>query len=168
MLFWARNTGAGCWADYGRHRTLEQAKVDLTATATDLAVGQADLDRALRGDTRLTLSGQRDGAAFGLAGLKVENRALNADLQGRIDRGASLLDGRFDLPDLAAVRPGFRGGVSGTVGLREDGPDRHLTLDAETRNLAFGAEATDRMLAGRHVVQMRALTTPDTVSNVCR
>ena len=155
--------GGRVLADMAVTGPLEQAKVDLTATATDLAVGQADLDRALRGDTRLTLSGQRDGTAFALAGLQVENRALNADLQGRIDPGAALLDGRFDLPDLAAVRPGFRGGVSGTVGLREEGTNRHLTLDAETRNLAFGAEAADRMLAGRHVVQMRALATPDTV-----
>ena len=55
------------------------------------------------------------------------------------------------------------GAVSGTLGLLEEGESRRLTLDAETRNLAFGGQATDRLLAGRHVVQARAQVTPDAV-----
>lgn len=155
--------GGRVTADLAVAGPVEGASVTLTATARDLALGQPDLDRALRGESRLTLSGQRDGRAFDLADFRVENRALTAGLQGRVAPGASVLDGRFALPDLGLVRPGFAGGVSGTLGLREDGDTRNLTLAAETRGLAFGSQAADRVLAGRHVVQARAKATPDAV-----
>ncbi len=141
----------------------DTAALDLTATGSDLAIGQPDLDRALRGETRLTLSGQRDGAAFDLTRLQLDNPTLTAQAQGRVDPGASVLDGSFALPNLGAVRPGFRGGVSGTAALREVGQDRRLSLSAETRDLAFGAQAADRVLAGRHIVQIDALAKPDLV-----
>ncbi|CUX83956.1 MAG: autotransporter translocation and assembly module inner membrane component TamB [Roseibaca calidilacus] len=155
--------GGRVMADLAVSGPVEQAAVTLSADANELALGQPDLDRALRGDTRLTLLGQRNGAGFDLAEFQVENRALTAQMQGRVDPGASVLDGRFALPDLALVRPGFGGAVSGTLGLLEEGESRRLTLDAETRNLAFGGQATDRLLAGRHVVQARAQVTPDAV-----
>ena len=141
----------------------DTAALALTATGRDLAVGQPDLDRVLRGETLLSLSGQRDGAAFDLTALQLDNRSLTAQAKGRVDPGASALDGSFALPDLGAARPGFRGGFSGTLGLRETGDTRRLTLDAETRNLALGAAAADRVLAGRHVVQAQVTASPDMV-----
>lgn len=139
----------------------EQAVLDVDATSLDLAVGQADLDRALRGETRLTVAGQRDGAAFDLTRLQLDNPALTAQLQGRVDPGDSELEGRFALPALGAVRPAFQGEVDGTFALRETGDDRRFSLKAEARDLAFGAQAADRVLAGRHVIEADALVMPD-------
>lgn len=150
-------------ADLSLSGAPETAELALTARARDLVLGQPDLDRALRGETRLDLSGQRDGMAFDLTRLDLSNPTLNAQVAGRIDPGASTLDGRFALPDLGAVRPAFRGGISGTVGLREDGQDRRVSLSAETRDLAFGAAAADRVLGGRHTVQLDAVAGPETV-----
>lgn len=141
----------------------EAAALEMTATARDLVLGQPDLDRALGGETRLALSGKRDGDAFDLTDLRLDNRALAAQVQGRIAPGASVLDAEFSVPILAAVRPGFQGAVSGRAGLREDGADRHLTVTAETRDLAFGSEAADNVLAGRHVIELQALARSDTV-----
>ncbi|NBB98476.1 MAG: translocation and assembly module protein TamB [Alphaproteobacteria bacterium] len=141
----------------------DTAALDLVATGRDLVVGQPDLDRALRGQTRLTLSGRRDGAAFDLAGLRLNNPTLTAQVQGRVAQGESVLDGDFTLPDLSALRPGFRGEIGGTLALREDGRARLLRLDAATRNLAFGAAAADRVLAGRHVIQADLRALPETV-----
>lgn len=155
--------GGSLRADLSVSGPPEQAKVDLTALGRDMAIGQADLDRALRGETRLTLSGQRDGAAFDLANLDVSNPALRAQAQGRFDPGSSELDTTFTVPDLAAVRPGFRGALSGTATLREDGDTRRVALDADARDLAFGAEAADRVLAGRHVLQAQAMIMPEAV-----
>lgn len=155
--------GGSLRADLSVSGPPEQAQVDLTALGRDMAIGQADLDRALRGETRLTLSGQRDGAAFDLANLDVNNPALRAQAQGRVDPGLSALDSTFAVPDLAAVRPGFRGALSGTATVREDGDTRRVALDADARDLAFGAEAADRVLAGRHVLQAQAMITPEAV-----
>lgn len=155
--------GGSLRADLSVSGPPEQAKVDLTALGRDMAIGQADLDRALRGETRLTLSGQRDGAAFVLANLDVSNPALRAQAQGRFDPGSSELDTTFTVPDLAAVRPGFRGALSGTATLREDGDTRRVALDADARDLAFGAEAADRVLAGRYVLQAQAMIMPEAV-----
>jgi translocation and assembly module TamB len=141
----------------------QTAALEMTAIGRDLALGQPDLDRALLGQTELSITGQRDGAAFELTRLQLENPTLNAQMQGRIDPGASVLDGSFALPNLAAVRPAFGGAISGTVGLREDGSDRRVTLNAETRDLAFGADVADRVLAGRHTVQLQAVASPDMV-----
>lgn len=142
---------------------LEQERIIIEAQARDLTMGQPDLNRALRGRTALQLQGQRDGAAFDLTALSVENAALRLDAEGRYQAGASRLEARFALPALGALRPGFGGSIRGTATLREDGDRRDLGLDVTSRDLRLGAPATDRLLVGQHQLAAQITQSADAI-----
>ncbi|MCC5991450.1 MAG: translocation/assembly module TamB domain-containing protein [Rhodobacteraceae bacterium] len=142
---------------------LEQENVIVEAQARNLTVGQPDLNRALRGQTELQLQGQRDGAAFDLTALSIENAALRLDAEGRYQAGASRLGARFALPALGALRPGFGGSIQGTATLREDGGRRNLDLDVRSRDLRLGEPATESLLAGQHQLTAQISQSSDAI-----
>ncbi len=141
----------------------EAERLTLEAMARDLTVGQADANRLLRGETRLALDGQRDGAAFDLTSLSLSNSAIEASAEGRFDPGASRLALQASLPNLAAIRPGFGGRITAEASLREEGEARHVTLDAVANNLRLGAAAADNLLAGTHRLNARVTQRPDEI-----
>lgn len=135
----------------------------VTALARDLTVGQEDANRLLRGETRLTIDAQRDGSALDLSSLQVENSALQASADGRLDPGASVLDVRAVLPSLTALRPGFGGRIVAEARLREEGDTRNLTLEAEANGLRLGNPAADGLLAGTYRLNAALQQSPDAV-----
>ncbi|MBR3371686.1 MAG: translocation/assembly module TamB domain-containing protein [Rhodobacteraceae bacterium] len=139
----------------------ERETVTIEARARDLTVGQPDADRALRGETRLAVDGQRDGAAFDLASLTLENAALTLSANGRYAAGASRLDAEFALGSLGTIRPVFGGSIRGDVALREDGDVRSLDLDVAARDLRVGSDVANRVLAGTHQLTARLVQRPD-------
>jgi translocation and assembly module TamB len=141
----------------------ERETLTLEAVARDLTVGQQEANRLLRGDTRLTLDGQRDGPAFDLASLRVSNSTIELAAQGRYDAGASRLDLRSTLPNLGAVRPGFGGRIVADASLREDGTERRVILDATATNLRLGAAAADNVLAGTHRLNANLVQRPNEI-----
>ncbi len=140
---------------------LERETVTIDARARDLTVGQPDANRALRGETRLQIRGQRDGAAFDLAALDLENAVLTLSANGRYAAGASRLDAEFGLGALASIRSGFGGSLRGTVALREDGETRALDLDMTARDLRLGNDVANRLLAGTNQLNARVIQRPD-------
>ncbi len=134
----------------------EGESLTLTALGRDLTVGQADVNRLLRGETRLQIAATRDGAtAVDLTALRLNNPALSASAEGRFDPGASQLVLQASLPDLGAVRPGLGGRITADASLREAGETRHVTLDAVANNLRLGAEQADALVAGTHRLNVR-------------
>ncbi|MCH8467502.1 MAG: hypothetical protein LAT78_13160, partial [Roseinatronobacter sp.] len=128
----------------------ESETLTLEALARNLTVGQEDANRLLRGETRLTLAGQRDGAALDLDRLRVQNTALEMTARGRYEAGASRLEVQTLLPNLGAIRPGFGGRVQANAQLREEGTERRITLEAEANALRLGNPAADGVLMGTH------------------
>lgn len=135
----------------------------LEAVARDLTVGQEDANRALRGETRMALEGQRDGAAFDLSSLRVSNNAITLDAEGRYEAGASRLDVRSTVPNLGAIRPGFGGRIVADARLREEGDERRVTLESTATNLRLGAATADNLLAGTHQLNASVVQRPDEV-----
>ncbi len=133
----------------------DAARVTLDGTARDLTFGQPQLDRALSGRTTLRAEGTRDGTAFDLAALSLDNAALSLSAGGRYAPGATALDAQASLPDLGALRPGLGGAVNATATLRADGARRAFEIQATARDIALGAPAADRVLAGRHALSLR-------------
>ncbi|MDD7971842.1 translocation/assembly module TamB domain-containing protein [Roseinatronobacter alkalisoli] len=142
---------------------LEREAVVIEARAQDLTVGQQDANRALRGETLLQIEGRRDGAAFDLTALTLENAVLNLSATGRYAAGASQLDADFTLGSLGSVRPGFGGNIQGGVGLREDGDTRALDLELTARDLRLGNDVANRVLAGTNQVTARVIQRDDTL-----
>lgn len=142
---------------------LERESVRLDAVARNLTVGQAEVNRLLRGETRLALAGQRDGAAFDLTALELRNTALTLDADGRYEAGASRLEADVALLDLGALRPGFGGTIRSTVQLVEEGTQRRVALDANAQGLRVGVEQVDALLAGRYDLRLRATQRPEDI-----
>lgn len=126
----------------------ERRHVVLTVAGRDLAIGQAEADRALRGRTDLTLSGVLEGRAFDIDTLRLSNAALDASVTGRVDPGASDIAAEFRLPSLAVLLPGAGGALEGRATLREDGETRRIGLDATGRDLRAGMAQADALLRG--------------------
>ena len=142
---------------------IEREMLTLEAVAHDLTVGQEDANRLLRGETRLALEGQRDGAAFDLESLRVSNDAITLDAEGRYEAGASRLDVRSTVPDLGAVRPNLGGRIVAEASLREVGDERRVTAEATATNLRLGAATADNLLAGTHRLNASLVQRPDEV-----
>ena len=141
----------------------ERERLRLDAMARDLTVGQAEANRLLRGETRLMLSGQRDGLAFDLQALELRNPALNLDASGRYEAGASRLLADLQLPSLTAIRPELAGSVQGRLQVEEDGDTRRASLDASAQGLRVGADAANTLLAGRQELTASVTQRPDTI-----
>ncbi len=133
--------------------------LDMRATGRGLAVGQAELDRALRGQTELDVALLRRGEVIELERMTLENPALSARLDGRIAPGASEIDAVFALPALSNIRPGLAGAIDGTAELREVGTQRRVALDVTANGLRAGQEQADALLAG--TTRLRAVGTED-------
>ena len=141
----------------------EREHLRLVAVARDLTVGQPEVNRLLRGETRLALAGQRDGMAFDLTMLELRNASLTLDADGRYEAGASRLAAEVALLDLGALRPGLAGAIRSTVQIFEDGDERRLALEANTQGLRLGVEQVDALLAGRHDLSLRATQRPEDI-----
>ena len=133
----------------------ERRHLVLTVAGQDLAIGQAEADRALRGRTDLTLSGVQEGSTFDIETLRLANAALEASVTGRFDPGASDIAAEFRLPSLAAIRPGGGGALEGSATLREEGETRRVSLDATGRDLRAGVEQADALLRGTTLLTAR-------------
>ncbi|WP_296474827.1 translocation/assembly module TamB domain-containing protein [Roseinatronobacter sp.] len=141
----------------------EREALTIEAVARDLTIGQPDADRLLRGETRLTVDGRRDGAAFDLGNLRVSNSAITLEADGRYEAGASRLEVSSTLPNLGAIRPGFGGRIVAEASLREDGSERRVGLEATATNLRLGAAAADGLLTGTHRLNASLVQRPDEV-----
>lgn len=135
----------------------------IEATARDLTVGQEEANRLLRGDTQLSVSGQRDGTAVDLAALRLNNTALQLTGMGRYEEGASSLDLQLTLPDLGAIRPGFGGRIAADASLREEGTTRRVTLNADASSLRLGNPAVDGLFAGTHRLNVALVQRPEDI-----
>ncbi len=142
---------------------LERERLTIEAVARNLTVGQEDANRLLRGETRLTIEGERDGPAFDLDVLQVENAVIRLGAQGRYEAGASRLDVQTVLPNIGAIRPGFGGRIAADARLREEGATRRVSLEAEANNLRLGNDAADGLLAGTHRLNASVVQRPEDI-----
>lgn len=102
-------------------------QVSLTGESTDLAVGQKEADRLLRGKTSLDVEVSRKGGKILLDKLALDNPQISAKAGGGTSaagaRQGQVVDLTARLADLALIAPGFPGPltVKGTVGQSAQG-----------------------------------------------
>lgn len=137
-------------------------RLDVTGTGTDLSFGQAQVDGALAGETRLALHGiERDGV-FTIETATVENPRLNLGAEGRLGQGATDLTATLRADDLRFLGRGFRGAVnaSGHV-VDQQGGGRQITASGLARGLGIGNPQADAVLAGETSFDLAAAQRPD-------
>ena len=124
-------------------------RVTVSGEATDLQLGIAALDDALKGRSNLTAIAQdKPDGSYGVETFRLANPQLTADGKGSF--GAGALDGTLDLdvPDLAALRPGFSGALKATARATEQDGRRMIEATGTGENLRLGQQDVDGALTG--------------------
>ncbi|WP_263568242.1 translocation/assembly module TamB domain-containing protein [Paracoccus sp. DMF] len=144
-------------------------RLDVTGTGTDLSFGQAQVDGALAGQTRLAVQGTERGGVFTIDTATVQNPRLNVDAAGTLGKGATDLTANLRADDLRFLGRGFRGAVQ-AQGRVQDQPDgtRAITATGNASNLAVGNAQADAVLAGQTRIELAATQRADGSLTVSR
>ena len=122
---------------------------DVTGTGTDLAVGMAQLDAALAGETRFTATGRQEGALIHLTEARAENSHLNATATGVYGAGQTDIKADLSVPGLGFVGSGYRGNLNATAHVLDVAEGRRITANAVGNGLGIGNEKVDGLLGGQ-------------------
>ncbi|MTH80240.1 DUF490 domain-containing protein [Paracoccus aestuariivivens] len=143
--------------------------LDVTGTGHNLSFGQAQVDGALAGETRLAVKGVERGGTFRIETARVENPSLNVTAEGTVGTGTTDLRANLRADDLRFLGRGFRGGVQleGTV-RDEQGGGRAITARGNARGLAIGNPKADAVLAGQTAFDVAATQRADGSLTVSR
>lgn len=144
-------------------------RLDVTGTGTNLSFGQAQMDGALAGQTRLAVQGTERGGVFTIDTATVQNPRLNLDATGRLGKGATDVTANMRADDLRFLGRGFRGAVQAQGRVQDQsGGTRAITATGTASNLAVGNAKADAVLAGRTSIDLAATQRADGSLTVTR
>jgi translocation and assembly module TamB len=125
-------------------------QIDGTAevVATGLRVGIDPVDRLMTGAARATLSLRRDETGTRLRAFELTAGPLVATAAGMLASSGSEVTGKVALADLAALGPGYGGGLVLEGGFTGTPTEGRLTLTGTGTSLRVGTAEADRLLAG--------------------
>ncbi|WBU63844.1 translocation/assembly module TamB domain-containing protein [Paracoccus aerodenitrificans] len=132
---------------------------EITGTASDLAVGVAQLDGAFAGATSFSATGTRNGGLIMLDQATASNARMNASASGVYGEGRTDLTAGLDVSTLSFVMPGFNGSVNATAQVLDQADGRRITAQATANGLSMGNDRVDPLLAGQTRVEFAALQT---------
>lgn len=131
---------------------------DLTGhlSGTKLAVGIAQVDTLLSGESRLQFSGKRDETGTILREFALRAASLSADLTGALTKDGSNLTGSLSFADLSALGKGYRGSLSGTGTFNGTLAHGSFSAQGQGQDIAIGQAQADGILAGTSDLQVKA------------
>lgn len=135
-------------------------RLELTGTARDLAMGQAQLDGALAGETRIAVTGTEAGGVFSIEQAQVENPRLSARASGQVGGGKTDLSARLNASDLRFVGNGISGSVNADARLVESGDQRRITATGTANGLQLNQPRIDPVLRGQTSFDIAATQAP--------
>jgi translocation and assembly module TamB len=124
-------------------------QLELNGTGSDLSFGQAQVDGALAGETRLRVTGTEQGGIFTIQDAQIENPRLTASATGQIGVGATDIDATVNASDLRFIGNGIRGAVTANAQISDDGTTRRIATTGTANGLAIGQAKIDPVLAGQ-------------------
>ncbi|MGZ3215023.1 translocation/assembly module TamB domain-containing protein [Paracoccus sp. T5] len=124
-------------------------RLELTGTGSDLSFGQAQVDGALEGDTRLAVTATEQDGVFTIQTAQIENPRLSATASGRVGAGATDVTAQVNADDLRFLGNGISGAVNADVQLTDDGTTRRVEATGTANGLSLGQPRIDPLLAGQ-------------------
>lgn len=134
--------------------TPEEATATLEATGQNLAIGQAETDRLLSGESRLSIAaGLKDGiVTFSRA--EVSNPQLSVQGAGKLAGAQTDLAATLTLANLGVMGGGYGGSLAGDLRMTGTPEAGKVTLEATGRSLRIGQAEADKLLAGESRVSL--------------
>jgi translocation and assembly module TamB len=119
-----------------------------------LAVGVAQADRLLAGDSVLTASVLRDETGTALRALEVAAKGMRLTARGTLASDGSRLDGRLTAASLADLDPAWGGSLVADAGFTGTLAEGLVTLSGTGQSLSIGQTEVDRLLAGETALRL--------------
>lgn len=136
--------------------TPAQGKATLSGTGRDLALGIAQADALLRGDSALDVALTLDGNRIGIDRATIGNPQITATVTGYHDPAGSDLTADLTLPSLAVIGPGYGGSLTANARATGTLQSGTLALDGTGRGLTVAQPEADRILRGDSTIRLRA------------
>lgn len=124
-------------------------QVEVNGIGRDLAFGQAQVDNALAGETRLKITGTERDGIFEIGQAQVENPRLNASASGKVGKGVTDIAAALNAGDLSFLGNGISGSVDAEAQLVEEGGVRRISATGRANSLSVGQEKIDPVLRGQ-------------------
>ena len=136
--------------------TEAEGRLTLTGSGRDLALGQAEVDRLLAGQTALDMTLDRKGSQIGIEHADLANAQGIFNLTGFYDPAGSALKARLSVPALSVLGGGYGGALAAEAAFDGTFDNGRLTLDGTGRGLSVGQAEADRLLRGDSSLRLRA------------
>ena len=124
-------------------------RLEVHGTGRDLSFGQAQVDGALAGETRLAVTGTMRGGVFTIEQARLDNPRLAAQATGRVGAGQSDLNWTVNAADLRFLGNGISGSVNADGRLVEEGGARRITAAGTANGLSLNRPRIDPLLRGQ-------------------
>lgn len=139
-------------------------RLEVTGTAQDLSLGQAQVDGALAGETRFAVTGVEEDGVFAIDTAAIENPRLAATASGQVGAEATDVTVQLDADDLRFLGNGIGGAVQAEARLMTEGDIRRIEATGAASGLSVGQPRVDPLLAGQTSFDLAASQGPDGIS----
>lgn len=122
--------------------------VNAQVLGTDISVDQAQLDRLLTGESRISLKAKRDETGITLSELLVNAQRLTASAEGYLNSDSSDLKAYISMPSLSDADAELGGSLEAQAFMNGPAGARRLTVSGEAQDLKTGIAELDGALRG--------------------
>lgn len=124
-------------------------RLAVNGTGRDLSFGQAQVDGALAGETRLTVTGTERNGVLTLENARIDNPRLGVTATGAVGGDSTDVTAQVNAQDLRFLGNGIRGAVDGDARLVQQAGVRRITATGNANGLAVGQPRVDPLLSGQ-------------------
>ncbi|MTE00739.1 DUF490 domain-containing protein [Paracoccus sp. YIM 132242] len=124
-------------------------RLDVSGTGRDLAFGQAQVDGALAGETRLAVTGTERGGVFTIGQARIDNPRLNATATGTVGGDRTDVTAQVNAQDLRFLGNGISGALNANTRLVQQAGTRRITATGTANGLSLGQPRVDPLLRGQ-------------------
>lgn len=123
-------------------------RLKISGTGQDLALGQAQIDGAFKGNSKLLVAATERDGVFAIDEAFVDSPRIKARARGTVGGGQTDVTADIQAASLAFLGRGFGGALQASGHVTDDGKTRRITAQGSGSNLTVGDPRADAVLRG--------------------
>ncbi|WEF24491.1 translocation/assembly module TamB domain-containing protein [Paracoccus sp. S3-43] len=135
-------------------------RLEVSGTGRDLAFGQAQVDGALAGETRLAVTGTERNGVLAIEQARIDNPRLNAIATGTVGGDQTDVTAQVNAQDLRFLGNGISGALNADAQVVQQGDTRRITATGTGTGLSLGQPRVDPLLRGQTSFDIAATQAP--------
>lgn len=135
-------------------------RLEVSGTGRDLAFGQAQVDGALAGETRLAVTGTERNGVFTIGQARIDNPRLGVTAAGTVGGDQTDVTAQVNAQDLRFLGNGISGAMNAEARLVQQAGTRRITATGTANGLSLGQPRVDPLLRGQTGFDVAATQSP--------